>query len=162
MTRERIVDHARIRSEYERIASVSSAEHARATGAAEQQHGSASECSGSCDAKRRREARLLLRAVARLGTRGAVARQLAYWSIDAVIDRRRAHEHDAARVRWEAAKIVLASERRLVREEKPMDYRSFVGERARVGRSGGAAGLDALVAPARNRREPCRTVSLVR
>ncbi len=41
------------------------------------------------DAQKRREARLLLRAVARLGTRGAIARQLAYWSVDAVISRRR-------------------------------------------------------------------------
>ncbi len=39
------------------------------------------------DARQRREARLLLRAVARLGTRGVIARQLAYWSVDAVMGR---------------------------------------------------------------------------
>ena len=105
------------------------------------------------DAQRRREARLLLRAVARLGTRGVIARQLAYWSVDAVIGRRRAREHDAARVRWEATKIVLASERRRTREEKPLAYRSFVSERARSGDLGAQRVLDALVAPTRNRSE---------
>ena len=69
----------------------------------------------------------------------SIARQLAYWSIDAVIGRRRAKEYDAARVRWEATKIVLASERKRAREEKPMDYRSFVNERARARRPRGTA-----------------------
>ena len=97
-----------------------------------------------CEAKRRREARLLLRAVARLAARGAVARQLAYWSIDTIMNRRRAHEYDAGRVRWEATKIVLASERKLMREEKPMDYRSFVAQRARAGDLGAQRVLDAI------------------
>jgi hypothetical protein len=88
-----------------------------------------------------------------MGTRGVIARQLAYWSVDAVIGRRRAREHDAARVRWEATKIVLASERRLTREEKPLAYRSFVSERARSGDLGAQRVLDALVAPTRNRSE---------
>jgi hypothetical protein len=105
------------------------------------------------DAQRRREARLLLRAVARLGTRGVIARHFAYWSVDAVIGRRRAREHDAARVRWEATKIVLASDRRLTREEKPLAYRSFVSERARAGDLGAQRVHDALVAPTRNRSE---------
>ncbi|MGA9018347.1 MAG: hypothetical protein WB438_05380, partial [Candidatus Cybelea sp.] len=90
---------------------------------------------------------------ARLGTRGVIARQLAYWSVDAVIGRRRAREHDAARVRWEATKIVLASERRLTREQKPLAYRSFVSERARSGDLGAQRVLDVLVAPTRNRSE---------
>lgn len=38
----------------------------------------------------------------RLATRGAVARQLAYWSVDVIVNRRRAREYDAGRVRWEA------------------------------------------------------------
>ncbi|MBV9333201.1 MAG: hypothetical protein JO146_04275 [Candidatus Eremiobacteraeota bacterium] len=106
-----------------------------------------------CEAKRRREARLLLRAVARLAARGAVARQLAYWSIDTITNRRRAHEYDAARVRWEATKIVLASERKLIREEKPMDYRSFVTQRARAGDLGAQRVLDGFEAQVRDRRE---------
>ena len=73
--------------------------------------GNANEAQRQREAQRRREARQLLRAVARLGTRGVIARQLAYWSIDAIIGRRRAQEHDAARVRWEATKIVLARSR---------------------------------------------------
>ena len=105
------------------------------------------------DAQKRREARLLLRAVARLGTRGAIARQLAYWSINAVIGRRRAKEYDAARVRWESTKIVLTSERQRVREEKPMDYRSFVHERARRGDLGAQRVIEALVTPTRERKE---------
>jgi hypothetical protein len=106
-----------------------------------------------CEARRRREARLLLRAVARLAARGAVARQLAYWSIDVVINRRRAHESDAGRVRWEATKIVLTSERKLMREERPMDYRSYVIERAHAGDLGAQRVLDAFEAPGRNRNE---------
>jgi hypothetical protein len=47
----------------------------------------------------------------RWALRGAVARQLAYWSIDAIMNRRRRREYDAGRVRWEATKIVLALER---------------------------------------------------
>ncbi len=106
-----------------------------------------------CEAKRRREARLLLRAVARLAARGAIARQLAYWSVDAVINRRRTHEYDAGRVRWEATKIVLASERKLIREEKPMDYRSYVAERSHAGDLAAQRVLDALESPARSRHE---------
>ncbi|MGA7092644.1 MAG: hypothetical protein WBX23_01300, partial [Candidatus Cybelea sp.] len=98
-------------------------------------------------------ARLLLRAVARLGTRGAIARQLAYWSINAVIGRRRAKEYDAARVRWEATKIVLTSERQRVGEERPMDYRAFVTERARRGDLGAQRAIEALVAPTRDGKE---------
>jgi hypothetical protein len=106
-----------------------------------------------CEARRRREARLLLRAVARLAARGAVVRQVAYWSIDTIMNRRRTHEYDVARVRWEATKIVLASERKLMREEKPMNFHSFVTERARAGDLGAQRVLDGLEAPAPNRRE---------
>jgi hypothetical protein len=117
-----------------------------------------------CKAKRRREARLLLRAVARLAVRGAVARQLAYWSIEAIINRRRAHEYDVGRTRWEATKIVLASERSLMQQEKPMDYRSFVSERAQAGDLGAQRALEHLEAPARIRyermTEPSQPVTL--
>jgi hypothetical protein len=102
------------------------------------------------EAQRRREARQLLRTVARLGARGLIIRQLAYWSIDVVMARRRAQEYDAARVRWEATKIVLASERRLVHGEKIMDYRSFVTEKARAGDQGAQRVLAMLTAPARS------------
>ncbi len=75
---------------------------------------------------------------------------LTTWSVDAAIGRRRAQEYDAARVRWEPTKIVLASERRLTREEKPLAFRSFVSEQARSGDLGAQRVLDALVAPTRN------------
>lgn len=115
------------------------------------------------EAQRRREARQLLRAVARLGVHGVVARRVAYWSIDAVIARRRAREYNAARVRWESTKIVLAAERGQARQEKPMDYRSFVAEKARAGDHAAHRVLDTLLAPAgRPQRDPvvARTLSL--
>ena len=46
---------------------------------------------------------------------------------------------------------MLASERRLAREEKPLAYRLFVSERARAGDLGAQRVLDALVAPTRKR-----------
>jgi hypothetical protein len=79
-----------------------------------------------------------------------MARQVVYWSIDGVIARRRAQEHDVARVRWETTKIVLASERRVSRQEKIMDYRSFVTEKARVGDPAALRVLDMLSAPGRD------------
>ena len=48
---------------------------------------------------------------------------------------------------------MLASERTLAREKKPLAYRSFVTELARAGDLGAQRVLDALVAPTRNRRE---------
>jgi hypothetical protein len=100
------------------------------------------------EAQRRRDARQLLRATARLGSRG-LARQVAYWSIDVVVARRRAQEYAAARVRWQATKIVLARERGLSREEKPMDHRSFVTEKARAGDSAAQRVLADLTRAAR-------------
>ncbi|MGH7736356.1 MAG: hypothetical protein ACREMP_00555 [Candidatus Tyrphobacter sp.] len=52
-------------------------------------------------------------------------------------------------MRWEATKIVLASERRLAREEKIMDYRSFVTEKTRAGDTTAQRALDILNAPVR-------------
>ncbi len=150
---ERIADHARLGSEYRAYREHFLSERAQAMGARRDGAWERERAQRQRDAQRRREARLLLRAVLRLGTRGVIARQLAYWSVDAVIGRRRAREHGAARVRWEATKIVLASERRLTREEKPLAYRSFVSERARSGDLGAQRVLDALVAPTRNRSE---------
>jgi hypothetical protein len=150
---QRIADHARLRSEYRAYRERFLSERAQATGARQDGAWERERRQRQRDAQRRREARLLLRAVARLGARGVIARQLAYWSVDAVIRRWRAQEYDAARVRWEATKIVLASERRLTREEKPLAYRSFVSERARSGDLGAQRVLDALVAPTRNRSE---------
>jgi Relaxase/Mobilisation nuclease domain len=149
----RIADSARMRSEYAEYRDGFFAERHRATADRRETAWERESMQRRCEAKRRHEARLLLRAVARLAARGAVARQLAYWSIDVVINRRRAHEYDAARVRWEATKIVLASERKLVREEKPMDYRSFVTQRARAGDLGAQRVLDAFGAPAHTGRE---------
>ncbi len=150
---QRIVDHARMRSEYTAYRDGFFAERHRATTERRQAAWERESMQRRCEAQRRREARLLLRAVARLATRGAVARQLAYWSIEAVINRRRAREYDAGRVRWEATKIVLSSERKLTREEKPMDYRWYVAKQARAGDLGAQRILAAREAPARNRHE---------
>ena len=150
---ERIVDHARLRSEYRAYHNRFFTERAKVVGARREAAWERERVQRQRDAQKRREARLLLRAVARLGTRGVIARQLAYWSMDAIIGRRRAQEYDAARVRWESTKIVLASERKLAREERPLDYRSFVNERARAGDLGAQRVLDALVRRTRNRDE---------
>ncbi len=149
---ERIVDHARLRSEYAAYRNRFFSERADAIGARRDAAWARERMQRQRDAQKRREARLLLRAVARLGTRGAIARQLAYWSINAIIGRRRAKEYDAARVRWESTKIVLASERKRAREEKPMDYRAFVNQRARSGDLGARRVIEALVTP-RERKE---------
>ena len=150
---QRIVDHARMRSEYTQYRSRFFGERHEATAARRDVAWERESLQRRCEAKRRREARLLLRAVARLAARGAVTRQLAYWSINTIINRRRTHEYDAGRVRWQATKIVLASERRLRRLEKPMDYRSFVAERARAGDLAAQRVLVQLETPAHNRRE---------
>jgi hypothetical protein len=150
---QRIVDHARMRSEYAQYRDRFFGERHEASAARREAAWERERVQRRCEAQRRREARLLLRAVARLAARGAVARQLAYWSIDAVINRRRAHEYDAGRVRWEATKIVLASERKLMREEKPMNYRSFVTKRAHEGDLSAQRVLEQLAAPARIRHE---------
>ncbi|MFY9630181.1 MAG: relaxase/mobilization nuclease domain-containing protein [Candidatus Cybelea sp.] len=150
---QRIVDCARIRSEFTEYRDRFFAERHRATSARREAAWKRERMQRQCEAKRRREARLLLRAVARLAARGAILRQLAYRSIEAIIDRRRAREYDIARVRWETTKIVLGSERNLVREEKPMNYRSFVTERAHAGDLGAQRVLDGLEAPMDSRRE---------
>jgi hypothetical protein len=150
---QRIVDYARMRSEYAGYRDCFFAERHRATADRREGAWKRESMQRRCEAQRRREARLLLRAVARLAARGAIARQLAYWSLDAVMGRRRAKEHDAARVRWEATKIVLASERALARQTKPLAYRAFVTELARAGDLGAQRALDALVAPTRQRNE---------
>ncbi len=150
---EGIADHARLRSEYAGYRNRFFSGRAQAIGARRDAAWERERMQRQRDAQKRREARLLLRAVARLGTRGAIARQLAYWSINAIIGRRRAKEYDAARVRWESTKIVLASERKRVREEKPMDYRSFVHERAQRGDLGAQRVIEALVAPTLERKE---------
>ncbi len=150
---QRIADHARLRSEHQAYRERFLSERAQAMGSRRDTAWERERAQRQRDAQKRREARLLLRAAARLGTRGVIARQLAYWLVDAVMGRRRAKDYDAARVRWEATKIVLASERRLAREEKPVAYRSFVSERARAGDFGAQRVLDALVAPTRNRSE---------
>jgi hypothetical protein len=150
----RIADHARMRSAYAAYRDRFFAERNRALGARRNAAWERERAQRQLEARRRREARQLLRAVARLGARGFMARQVAYWSIDAVIARRRAQEHDVARVRWETTKIVLASERRVSRQEKIMDYRSFVTEKARVGDPAALRVLDMLSAPGRNQKRP--------
>jgi hypothetical protein len=150
---QRIVDHARMRSEYAQYRDRFFGERHEATATRREAAWERESIQRQCEAKRRHEARLLLRAVARLAARGAIARQLAYWSLDAVINRRRAKEYDAARVRWETTKLVLASECTLAREKKPLAYRAFVAELARAGDLGAQRTLDALVAPARQRNE---------
>jgi hypothetical protein len=150
---QRIVDHARMRSEYAQYRGRFFAERHRATADRRQAAWERESLQRRCEAQRRREARLLLRAVARLAAPGAIARQLAYWSIEAVINRRRAREYGAGRVRWEATKIVLASERKLAREENPIDYRSYVAQRARAGDLGAERVLAVLEAGGRGRPE---------
>ncbi|HZY97738.1 MAG TPA: relaxase/mobilization nuclease domain-containing protein [Candidatus Cybelea sp.] len=145
---QRIVDHARMRSEYAGYRDRFFRERHEATAARREVAWERESMQRRCEAKRRREARLLLRAVARLAARGAVARQLAYWSIDTIMNRRRAHEYEGGRVRWEATKIVLASERKLMRDEKPMGYRSYVAERARAGDLEAQRVLEHLETPA--------------
>jgi hypothetical protein len=145
-----IVDHARMQSGYAAFRDQFFGDRSRAIDAHRNAAWQRERAQRQIEARRRREARQLLRTVARVGARGLVARQVSYWSIDAVMTRRRAQEYDTARVRWETTKIVLASERGLVREEKPMDYRSFVTEKARAGDYGAQRVLDMLVAPARS------------
>ncbi len=149
---QRIVDHARMRSEYAQYRDCFFADRHRATAARRETAWEREHAQRRCEAQRRREARLLLRAVARLAARGVIARQGAYWSIDVIIGRRRARDYDTARVRWEATKIVLASERKLIREEKTMDYRSFVTERARAGDLGAQRVLETVEMPNRHGR----------
>jgi hypothetical protein len=153
---QRILDHARMRSEYAQYRDRFFGERHEATAERREAAWEREQMQRRCEAKRRREARLLLR---------AVAWQLAYWSIDVVINRRCAHGYDAARVRWEATKIVLASERKLMREEKPMDYGSFVTQRARAGDLGAQRVLGGFEAQVRDRHErtaeaPSRPVTL--
>jgi hypothetical protein len=127
-----IADHARVRSAYATYRSRFFEGRRRAIDARRNGAWERERAQRLLEAQRRRDAGQLLRATARLGSRG-LARQVAYWSINAIMARRRAQEYAAARVRWQATKIVLASEHGLAREEKPMDYRSFVTERARAG-----------------------------
>ncbi len=150
---QRIVDHARMRSEYAQYRDRFFGERHKATATRRELAWERESVQRRCEAKRRREARMLLRAVARLAARGAIARQFAYWSIDTIMNRRRAREYDAGRVRWEATKIMLASERKLIREETPMGYHSYVAERARAGDLGAQRGVDVLDAEGRNRPE---------
>ncbi len=151
-----IADHARMRSDYAAYRERFFGERDRSISTHRNAAWERERAQRQREAQRRREARQLLRAVARLSTRGLLAHQLAYWSIDALIGRRRAQEHAAARVRWEATKIVLASERKLAREEKPMDYHSFVKQRARAGDLAARGVLDTLVPPTggQQRRAP--------
>ncbi len=127
-----IADHARLRSAYVEYRDRYFEGRRRAIDARQNGAWEHERAQRRLEAQRRRDARQLLRATARLGSRG-LTRQVAYWSIDAVMARRRVQEYSAARVRWQATKIVLASERGLSREEKPMDYKSFITEKARAG-----------------------------
>jgi hypothetical protein len=154
---EHIVDHARMRSAYATYRERFFSKNDRALGTRRDAAWERERAQRQLETQRRRDARRLLRAVARFGTRGVLAHHLAYWSIDAVMARRRAHEYNTSRLRWEATKIALATERGLARKEKPMDYRSFVTEQARAGDVGAQRVLDVLV-PARRpvRVEPQR------
>lgn len=144
-----IADHARMRSDYAAYRDRFFGERGRSISARRNAAWERERAQRQREAQRRREARELLRAVARLSTRGLLAHQLGYWSIGALMGRRRVQERAAARVRWEATKIVLASEQKLVREEKPMDYRSFVAQRARAGDQAARRVLNTLEPPTR-------------
>jgi hypothetical protein len=127
-----IADHARVRAAYATYRGRFFEGRRRAVDARRSGAWQRERAQRLLEAERRRDAGQLLRATARLGSRG-LARQVAYWSINAILARRRSQENAAARVRWQATKIVLASEHGLAREEKPMDYRAFVTESARAG-----------------------------
>jgi Relaxase/Mobilisation nuclease domain len=144
-----IADHARMRTDYAAYRDRFYAQRHRLIGARRNAAWESERAQREREAQKRREARQLLRAVARLGTRGLLAHQLAYWSIDALVGRRRTQERTTAHVRWEATKIVLASERKLAREEKPMNYRSFVTQRARTGDLAACRVLDSFEPPTR-------------
>ena len=128
----RIVEHARLRAGYAVYRADVFDVCRRATDAQRNGAWQRERAQRQLESQHRRDARQMLRAVARLGSRG-LARQVAYWSIGAMMARRRAQEYYAARARWDATKIVLASERGLMREERPMDYRSFVAAKTRAG-----------------------------
>jgi hypothetical protein len=86
-----IANHVRLRSDYEKYRGrfFKAAHHAvgnRHEAAWEREH-----ALRRLEACHRRETRLLLRAVARVGTRG-LTRQVAYWTIDALMTRRRVLE----------------------------------------------------------------------
>jgi len=129
---DRIVDYARTRSAYAEYRKRFFAER-RHSGA--ERYGEVQvreRTRRDTEAHRRRETRSLLCEVARVASRGPL-RKIAYWSIDAVISRRRQQEFASARARWEATKVALLAERERRRGEKPMDYTSFVAQRARSG-----------------------------
>jgi hypothetical protein len=152
----RIVDNARLRSAYTSYRDRFYADRDRSVGAHRNAAWARERVQRQLEAQRRREARQLLRATARLGTHGLLVRQAAYWSIDVVIAHRRAQECDAARVRWQATKIVLAAERGRTSKEKAMDYRSFVTEQARAGDAGAKRVLDMLATAAREQQHRAR------
>jgi hypothetical protein len=141
----RIADHARLRSDYDTYRDRFFDEKYRAVDTWHETAWERERALRRLQACRRREARLLLRAVARVGTHG-LARQVTYWTIDALTAQRRVREYRGARARWEATKIVLAAERGRAHGEKPMDYRSFVAQQSRAGDAGAQRVLDDLVA----------------
>lgn len=148
-----IADHARMRTAYAEYRDRFFSERSHALDAQRSAAWERERAQRQIEAQRRREARQLLRTVARLGARGIVTRQLAYWSIDAVMARRRAQEYDMARVRWETTKIVLASERARARKEKIMDYQSFVAEKAHAGDPSARHVRDNLTQPSQRERD---------
>jgi hypothetical protein len=87
-----IVDHARMQSAYAAYRDRFYSERGRAIDARRNAAWERERAQRQREAQSRREARQLLRTVARLGARGLITRQLAYWSIDVVMARRRAQE----------------------------------------------------------------------
>jgi hypothetical protein len=148
----RIADHARLRSDYDKYHDRFFEDTYRAVDTRHEAAWERERALRRLQACRRHEARLLLRAVARIGTRG-LTRQVTYWTIDALMAQRRLREYRGARARWEATKIVLAAERGRARGERPMDYRSFVAEQSRAG-DAGAQRVLADLAAGRIRRSP--------
>ena len=160
----RIADHARMRSAYAAYRDRFFAERDRALEARRNAAWERERAQRQLEARRRRDARQLLRAVARLGARGFMARQVAYWSIDAVIARRRRKStmlRGSLGDNEDRASVGAADSAR----GEIMDYRSFVTEKARAGDQGAQRLLAMLTAPARSsqnataRGEP-RVVSL--
>ena len=144
----RVVDHAKMRSQYAKYRQHFFEDRSRANGDRYTKAWQGEKTRRQQEADRRYEARELLRACVRVASHGPL-RQMGYWSIDALTNHRKEREYAAARARWEATKIVLRAERGLPREEQPMPYRSFVAEQARDGDDSAFRVYEDLVRPPR-------------
>ena len=118
---EGIAEHAKLRAQYRNYREAFFATRSVQSAARREDAWQRERAQRRLEAQRRWEAKHLLRAAVRVTMRGIV-RQVAYWVINSIDDRRRAQEWTTARTRWEATKVVFAAEWRV---ERPMTYREF-------------------------------------